>query len=187
MLELNKLYLGDCMDGMKEISDKYFDLILTDPPYGVNLNYSTYDDTEENWFNLMKWFYKNHTPDWLVCWYKGSTGCNAYVGFNDWEPLIVYGKTKPQLYMHDYISVRPDEKMGNYGHPCPKPLLWAEKLICMTTNEGDKVLDTFTGSGTTLIACHNTNRQYMGFELDPDYHKAATERLEAVKAQMRLY
>ena len=90
---------GDCMEAMKQMPDKAFDLCLTDPPYGVNLKYNTYKDTEANWFDLMDrfipearriakmvimpscqikrldWFYKNHPPDWLICWHKGSTGC----------------------------------------------------------------------------------------------------------------
>ena len=46
-------YNMDCMEGMAQFPDKYFDLCLTDPPYGVNLNYSTYIDTEDNWYRLM--------------------------------------------------------------------------------------------------------------------------------------
>ena len=56
MLELNKLYLMDCMEGMKQIPDKYFQLLLCDPPYGVGIEYSEYVDTEENWYGLMDAF-----------------------------------------------------------------------------------------------------------------------------------
>ena len=48
-----ELICGDCLEVMKTMPDKSVDLVLTDPPYGVNLGYSTYNDTEENWFKLM--------------------------------------------------------------------------------------------------------------------------------------
>jgi DNA modification methylase len=48
MLELNKIYNEDCLEGMKRIPDKSIDLILTDPPYGVNFTYDKYNDTPEN-------------------------------------------------------------------------------------------------------------------------------------------
>ena len=50
------VYNKDCMVGMAEYPDKYFDLAVVDPPYGINLKYNTYDDTEENWYHLMDKF-----------------------------------------------------------------------------------------------------------------------------------
>jgi len=209
MLE-SGFYNMDCMDGMAQFPDKFFDLCLTDPPYGVNLPYNTYNDTEENWYKLMTravpemirvskmaifpscqikrlgWFYANFPPDWIMCWNKGSTGCAGHIGFNDWEPLLVYGKSKSNLFMHDVINITPNEKMGNHNHPCPKPLSWAKWIISRATAKGDKVIDPFTGSGTSAIACHQLQRQFWGFELDPDYFNAATERLNKVKAQVSM-
>ena len=52
MLELNKIYCGDCLEVMKEIPDKSIDLVLTDFPYGVNYEYSDYEDTQENLLKL---------------------------------------------------------------------------------------------------------------------------------------
>jgi site-specific DNA-methyltransferase (adenine-specific) len=51
----------------------------------------------------------------------------------------------------------------------------------------DKILDTHVGSASSLIACYNLGFDYVGFELDPDYYKAAMERLEAVKSQTNLF
>ena len=72
-------------------------------------------------------------------------------------------------------------------HPTQKPVKLYEWLLANYAKKGDKILDTHVGSASSLIACHNLGFEYMGFELDPDYFKAATERLDAVKAQMRLY
>ncbi|WP_214780822.1 site-specific DNA-methyltransferase [Exiguobacterium sp. s22] len=64
-------------------------------------------------------------------------------------------------------------------HPTQKPVALFEYLIKTYTNEGDVVLDNCMGSGTTAIACLNTNRNYIGFELDETYHTLLTERINA--------
>jgi site-specific DNA-methyltransferase (adenine-specific) len=62
-------------------------------------------------------------------------------------------------------------------HPTQKPTALFEYLIKTYTNEGNIILDNCIGSGTTAIAAINTNRNYIGFELDPDYYKIAKERI----------
>lgn len=64
-------------------------------------------------------------------------------------------------------------------HPTQKPVALFEYLIKTYTNDGDVVLDNCMGSGTTAIACLNTNRNYIGFELDETYHTLLTERINA--------
>ena len=64
-----------------------------------------------------------------------------------------------------------------YNHPCPVPVKLMERIIKLTTNEGDLVVDVFAGSGTTGIACMNTNRRFIGIELDTVYADMANERL----------
>ena len=149
---ISEVFNKSCIDGLKEYPDKYFNTILTDPPYGIELEYGTYNDTEENWFTLMKefiplaqlkakmvimpccrikalpWIYQNFPPDWIICWYKGSPGHRSYIGFNDWEPLLVYGKND-NVQMHDYFYMANDVPMGSFGHPCPKPIKWFKYLI----------------------------------------------------------
>jgi DNA modification methylase len=55
-------------------------------------------------------------------------------------------------------------------HPCPIPYDVAEKIILLTTKEGDLVIDPFAGSGTILLAAKNNNRKYLGFEIDKTYY-----------------
>lgn len=62
-------------------------------------------------------------------------------------------------------------------HPTQKPVALFEYLIKTYTDEGQTVLDNCMGSGTTAIACLNTNRNFIGFELDPEYHRLAEERI----------
>lgn len=62
-------------------------------------------------------------------------------------------------------------------HPTQKPVALCEWLIKTYTNEGDLVLDNTMGSGTTGVACVNTKRRFIGYELDPKYFEIATQRL----------
>ena len=62
-------------------------------------------------------------------------------------------------------------------HPTQKPVELFEYLIKTYTNEDETVLDNCMGSGTTAIACINTNRNYIGFELDEEYYNLANERI----------
>ena len=71
-------------------------------------------------------------------------------------------------------------------HPTQKPVPLFEYLIKTYTNEGETVLDNCMGSGTTAIACMNTGRNYIGFELDKTYHKLSLERIENPAQQLSL-
>jgi site-specific DNA-methyltransferase (adenine-specific) len=62
-------------------------------------------------------------------------------------------------------------------HPTQKPVALLEYLIKTYTNEGETVLDNCMGSGTTAVACINTNRNFIGIELDPEYFKIAEKRI----------
>lgn len=66
----------------------------------------------------------------------------------------------------------------DYPHPCPVPVALMERIILLTTEEGDLVVDPFAGIGTTGIACKNTNRRFIGFELSDNYTKLANERIK---------
>jgi DNA modification methylase len=63
-------------------------------------------------------------------------------------------------------------------HPCPVPVQLIERIIKLTTNEGDLIVDPFMGSGTTAIACMNTNRRFIGFEINKDYFEEANKRID---------
>ena len=75
----------------------------------------------------------------------------------------------------------------NKLHPTQKPVELLEYLIKTYTNEGETVLDNCMGSGTTGVACLNTNRNFIGIELDDKYFEIAKNRLKKEKSQMRLF
>lgn len=66
-------------------------------------------------------------------------------------------------------------------HPTQKPVALCEWLIKTYSNEGDTILDNCMGSGTTAVACINTNRHYIGFETDPEYYQYALDRCARAK------
>lgn len=72
-------------------------------------------------------------------------------------------------------------------HPTQKPVALYEWLLNRFAKPGDIILDTHVGSASSLIACHNTNHNYVGFELDETYYKLAKKRLDAEIAQMNIY
>jgi site-specific DNA-methyltransferase (adenine-specific) len=74
----------------------------------------------------------------------------------------------------------PDNRKGKGTslHPTQKPLALIEWAVKSYTTEGDTILDNCMGSGTTAIACMNTNRNFIGVELDENYFRIATERIE---------
>ena len=72
----------------------------------------------------------------------------------------------------------------NNLHPTQKPVALLEYLIKTYTNEGETVLDNCMGSGTTAIACMNTNRNFIGFELNKEYYDIANRRMEENKMKL---
>jgi len=71
-------------------------------------------------------------------------------------------------------NVRRDE------HPCQLPLPLLERIVLMSTDPGDTVLDPFLGTGTTAIAAKTLGRHFVGIDLDPEYIKIATDKLDKV-------
>ena len=72
-------------------------------------------------------------------------------------------------------------------HPTQKPLNLISYLIQRSSNENSLILDCFSGSGTTAVACHNLKRRFICIEKDYDYWKASVERLENAKSQLKLF
>jgi len=71
-------------------------------------------------------------------------------------------------------------------HPCQLPISLLERLILMTTDEGDIVLDPFVGTGTTAVAAKKLGRNYIGFDLDQKYKQISEANLNKVKTQSKI-
>lgn len=189
------LYNGDCCDILDHMPE--VDAIITDPPYNVGLKYGAgVDDEKANYASWCKeWAGKlkaprmaistglaNMTmwqammpPTWWLCWHKPAAMGRCVVGFNNWEPIALWGK--PLLATCDVITatIKPDSEVE--GHPCPKPLEWAKKQIEMLVPEGGTVLDPFAGTGTVLKAAKEMGRKAIGIEINEDYCNIIKRRL----------
>jgi DNA modification methylase len=112
-------------------------------------------------------------------WYS-----TPYSGFSSDTSKIgeVYGKAQSKHRDNPDGSRYPKTvlkfKQEKGLHPTQKPVELMEYLIKTYTNEGDTVLDNTMGSGTTGVACANTQRNFIGMESDPDYFKLAEERIK---------
>ena len=100
-----------------------------------------------------------------------------------------YDKSKPvvtisngERYPVDIISFKRDSN-GKKLYPTQKPVALLEYLIKTYTNEDDTVLDNCMGSGSTGVACVNTNRNFIGMELSSEYYNIAKDRIEKVGAK----
>ena len=102
-----------------------------------------------------------------------NTGKKSETTNNAW----VENKTYTHLYPKNIIEFSNASQKGKL-HPTQKPVALLEYLIRTYTNEGETVLDFTAGSGSTGVACVNTNRQFIGIELDDGYFNIAKKRIE---------
>lgn len=132
---------------------------------------------------------KNCSNEFII-WEKTNpvpTINGTYV--NDKEYCLLfreYGKT--QLY-GDYKTRRTvyrtkcnKEDKNKFKHPTIKPINIIKNLIINSSKENEIVLDCFSGSGTTCVAAKELKRQFIGIEIDPEYHKISVDRLNGILA-----
>lgn len=107
--------------------------------------------------------------------------CIRKSSMNKWGSIVGVRPSHKDEYAQEYSnyprSVLYFAKDKKSLHPTQKPMALIEYLVRTYTNEGDTVLDNCMGSGTTAIACINTNRHYIGFELSKDYYNVAVQRI----------
>jgi len=114
----------------------------------------------------------------LLVWIKHNTVTNKYYMKNcEFTGFFKKGNAKTINAKGSQSAV----KVPNYkqtGHPTEKPVELMKFYITNSTNEGDLVIDPFCGTGSTAMACLETNRRFIGFEKDPKYYKECVERLK---------
>ena len=124
----------------------------------------------------------------LLTWHKSNpvpTCNNKYL--SDTEYLIFAREKGVELYgTYDtkrkwYVTSLNTDDKKKFGHPTIKPLDIIKNLITNSSKGGDIVLDPFIGSGTTAVAAKLLGRHYIGFEIDPEYHKIAERRVSEVR------
>jgi len=124
--------------------------------------------------NIMVFNSKVYFPQGLI--YKPRINKRS----NSTETNGEHGRSNVSLYTNYPRQLL--EYVGERGlHPTQKPVSLFEYLVKTYTNEGDTVLDNVMGSGTTGVACVNTNRNFIGMELEEKYFKIAEQRIEQAK------
>lgn len=136
-------------------------------------------DVLGQWKNLIQFFGLEVRS--CIVWDKGRGGMGDLVGSYapSYEMILVAARGRNKLKNgrgRDVIQYAPHRT--NMLHPAQKPVDMLEQLILDSTNEGDTVLDCFMGSGSTMEACINTNRNGIGIELSKDYYNISKKRVE---------
>lgn len=210
----NTIINADCLDILKQLPDQCVDLILTDPPYGIGESKgknksrsklaTSKDYGNKDWDNVIpsaelfseifrvsknqiiwggNYFteYLKNSSCWIV-WNK----LNGETDFADCE--LAYTSFKSAVRKYDYrwhgmLQENMKEKEIRI-HPTQKPLPLFQWCLQNYSKEGDLILDCFSGSGTTAVACHNLKRRFICIEKDPEYWAASVKRLEEAQRQL---
>lgn len=184
------IYNADCLDILPKIPEKSIDLVLTDPPYGVDFRKSGWDkEIPEIAFNLPALFSRVAIimgtlamlqfpiPKWIACWARPASSSRSKVGgFSHWSPILLYGDCKMSVDFNSWHAIANSYPPG-FGHPSPKPLALMLWLVGELSGEGSFILDPFLGSGTTAVAAKQLGRQFIGIEISEKYCQIAVQRL----------
>ena len=209
---INKIINADCLDILKQLPDKCVDLVLTDPPYGINIvqqilkkdpfkkhGYNTWENKDWDRFIVNKEYFNEiiRVSKNQIIW-GGNYFANLLPKSQCW---FVWNKMQRNFSLADgelaWTSFDKAVRIFDYSrgqalqdgkiHPTQKPLKLIEWCLLKGSKENDLVLDCFSGSGTTAVACHNLKRRFICIEKDPDYWRSSCERLEQAQRQLMLF
>ena len=209
------LYHADCMDIMKEYPDKYFDLAIVDPPYGINYakrkeknKKSKIKYTPKNW--------DNKTPNehyfnelFRVSKYQIIWGGNYFLDIlGNSKGMICWDKCQPEgldqaMCEFAWTNIDKSAKIIKTSiqqiqftrtHPTEKPTKLYEFIIKHYANQNAKILDTHFGSGSIALAVDKANRldkmnlHLTACEIDKDYIEASIQRIsQSIKQQVMVF
>lgn len=203
----------DCMEGMARYPDKYFDLAIVDPPYAVgasngsfgNRKYDSKTSDLKNYANhnvrpnelYFKELFRvsknqiiwgsNYYPEFLygtgaIIWHKKTVGplSDCEIAFQSFNKLVKY-------CFYEWFGFKKGIETGDQRiHPNQKPVALYKWLLSNYAKQGDKILDTHLGSGSSRIAAYEMGFDFTAFELDTEYFEAQEKRYKAHIAQLKL-
>lgn len=225
--DLHQLFNDNCISWLERQPPEQFDVILTDPPYGMGAQdfgdgggklqgiEHRYDDSYEAWKILMTdWCghsYRVAKPlahAYVFCdidnyhelklfmqnagWYVHRTPLIVHkinsgrVPLPDrgprrqWE-MILYAIKGNKPTTHIYPDVIPCQGDENTSHGAQKPVALYQNLLQRSVKPGDRVLDSFAGSGTIFEAAHGFKCQAVGIEMNPEYYGMCLKRIKGLK------
>lgn len=207
-MDKTQVFNRDCLEAMKKFPDKYFELAIVDPPYGMQrkmdgtsgggrimrrfkIDVSWDIKPEESYFielfriskNQIIWggnnFIENlYNTTGFIFWYKHQPAPNFADGELAWTSFQIPAKC------YDKCTYRDKNRKI---HPTQKPVSLYKWTLKNYAKEGDKILDTHLGSGSSRIAAFDMGFDFYGYELDKEYFDASCKRFEQHKAQLKLF
>ena len=212
---ISEVFNMDCMEYMKNIPDKFFELAIVDPPYGIG--FSDYERGGQG--KCRKRYTKNGKKRWddnlpsdeyfEVLFAKSKNqiiwGGN-YFELPPTQGFIFWFKGNPAPTFSDgeyaWTSFQRPAKCFDFRyysnlegkgvveqdkiHPTQKPVALYKWLISNYAKPNDKIFDSHLGSGSSRIAAHEMKFDFYGCELDKDYFQASCNRFNLVTSQLRL-
>lgn len=196
----------DNMDMMSRYPDKYFDLAIVDPPYGIDAGKMTMGSGKHKFKKGKDWDNSIPSEEYFEELFRVSKNQIIWGGNYFKLPLnnnwIAWDKLNPNLSFSEFelawcsidkntrifkrLSTLPDDD-GIKQHPTQKPIALYKWIINKYAKQGDKILDTHLGSGSIAIAAHDYGFDLTACELDKDYYDAAIKRLKQHQSQTKLF
>ena len=197
---MNVAYNMDCMEYMRSLPDKAFDLAVVDPPYGIGISKNPVRQAHK----AKKWDNKTPNSDYFKELFRVSKNQIIWGGnYFELPPhknFLIWDKGQPEnfsLAMCEMAWSSFDEpaKMFRWNvllekgkiHPTQKPVALYAWIFRRYAKPGDKILDTHLGSGSSRIAAWDAGLDFVGCEIDKDYFEAQEKRFQEQTAQENLF
>ena len=202
----------DCMEGMKEFPDKYFDLAIVDPPYGIGADVAQNNNKGNHGYKLYKlsdWDFAIPNEEYFIELNRVSQnqiifGGNYFVkylkptsGWIVWDKIQRLTLSDGELIYTSFnkaLRIYPYGRGANQGfnnknrfHPTQKPIPLYKWILNKSAQPDFKIIDTHAGSCSSVIAFLDYGCDWIAFEIDKDYYEAANKRIENHKLQLRLF
>jgi len=196
----------DNMELMARYPDKYFELAIVDPPYGINAGKMTMGSGKHNFTKGKDWDSSIPNDDYFNELFRVSK--HQIIWGGNYFPLplnnnwLIWDKLNPNLSFSEaelaWCSINKNVRIfkrysamededGKKQHPTQKPIKLYKWILDKYAKQGDKILDTHLGSGSIAIACHDYGFDLTACELDKEYFDKAMERLNNHMAQQKLF
>lgn len=207
----------DCMDYMKGLPDKFFELAIVDPPYGLGFGEfnrtnrdSAGNTVKANKYKNSEWDKgvpnKEYFSELLRVSQNQIVWGGNYFELPPTQGFIFWYKQNPVDNFSDgefawtsfkrpakcfdfryYGNLEGKSSASEKYHPTQKPIALYKWLLTNYAKEGDKILDTHLGSQSSRIAAYDLGFDFYGCELDPDYFRDGCTRFENHKKQLKLF
>ena len=188
----------DNMTLMSRYEDKYFDLAIVDPPYGIGIANKSFRSKHEkkSWDEESP---KKKYFDELFRVSKNQIICGGnYFDLPKYRCPIAWDKMQPfpnfssiELAWTSFNKpadiIKIDNRYSGKIHPTQKPVALYKWILDKYAKEGDKILDTHLGSMSIAIACHDYGFELTGCELDKEYFDKGVQRVKNHVSQLKLF